>query len=401
MSATFRTVIAVFFPTLVVMAGWTSGAEAQPDSAGTTSATASQRPWIPGGYDDKPYLQGVFGRILLGGYTEAVGAWERVDGVTEELGFEVARWNLFTSTRVSSAVTAWGELEIEEGGEEVRLELAQIDVRVKEWLQLRAGVLLVPLGRFNLAHDAPRNEFIDRPIEAVELLGVTLSQPGLGAFGRTTLARGADLSYELYAVNGFTDELLLGSPDGTRISAGRTNFEDNNASPAVAGRVAFGAGSATLGFSGQHGAYNTYRLDGVDVAPRRDVTIGVVDLEATLAGFRLAGEASVAQVEIPETLTGIFASRQSGFYADLSRRFLPGLIGGLPASSLTAAVRLEAVDFDRDLDGDSRMRFSAGLNLRPTDETVVKLGYARGRTRDRFNNASDDAVLSLGVATYF
>ena len=79
--------------------------------------------------------------LMVGGYMEALAAWERADGATEDLGVEVVRWNIFTSTRVSSAVTVWGELEFEDGGEEVTLELAQVDLRIQEWLQLRGGVL--------------------------------------------------------------------------------------------------------------------------------------------------------------------------------------------------------------------------------------------------------------------
>ena len=380
-------------------------AAAVPDSAATvpdSAAVVPTRPTVPGGYDDKPYLKGVFGRILVGGYVEALAAWERADGATEELGVEVVRWNIFTSTQVSRAVTVWGELEFEDGGEEVTLELAQIDVRLQAWLQLRAGVLLVPIGRFNLAHDGPRNEFAARPLVSTELLGVTISQPGLGLFGRFDRAGGTTFHYEAYAVTGYADDLLLDSPDGTRLPAGRRNFEDQNASPAVAGRGAWSPWEGwELGLSGYHGAYNVYRTEGLEIDERRDVAIGVVDFAGRAAGFAWLGEGAVVDVEIPDALTGLNASRQTGAWVDLSRRFARGLLPGLPASSLTAAVRAEAIDFDTDLPGDSRQRLSLGLNLRTSDETVLKLGYARGRSRDRFNNPSDDAIASFALATYF
>lgn len=382
---------------MALLAATTMARAQSADSAAARPATRGVR----GGYDDKPYLSGVFGRILVGGYVEARGVYERADGVTEEAGFEVQRWNIFTSTQVSPAVTVWAELEFEDGGEEVRLELAQIDVRLRESFQVRGGMLLLPIGRFNLAHDGPRHEFTDRPLEAADLLGVTLSQPGLGLFGRIGGERGP-MTYEAYAVNGYMDGLLLDSPEGTRLPAGRTNVEDQNNSPAVVGRAAASPRRGwEAGLSGYHGAYNVHHLDGMAVDERRDVSIGVLDLEASVAGFGLLGEGTLVQVDIPPALTGINASRQAGFYLDLSRRFAHGLIGGLPASSLTAAVRLEAVDFDRDLAGDSVQQLSVAFNLRTSDETVVKLNYARGRSRDRFNNAAEGAALTLGVATYF
>jgi hypothetical protein len=64
-------------------------------------------------------------------------------------------------------------------------------------------------------------------------------------------------------------------------------------------------------------------------------------------------------------------------------------------------VRLDVVDFDADLAGDSERRLSLGLNFRPTEDSVIKLDYVRGRTRDRFNNPSDGAAFLLSVATYF
>jgi hypothetical protein len=381
---------------------WFAFGEPARAQAPDTTAAAPQRPWMPGGYDDKPYLKGVFGRILVGGYTEALAEWERVNGATEVLGFEVPRWNIFTSTQVSSAVTVWAELEFEDGGAEVTLELAQIDVELREWLQTRAGVLLVPLGRFNLAHDAPRNEFAARPLPATELLGVAVSQPGLGAFGRFSPSSGVEAQYEVYAINGYSDALLVESPGGTRVPAGKRNFEDQNQSPAFVGRLAVSPRDGwTVGLSGYHGAYNVFKRDGLTIDDRRDLSIGVIDLEARFAGFALLGEATALEVEIPASLAGINASKQAGFHLDLSRRFARGLLPGLEASSLTAAVRVEAVDFDRELDGDAARRLSLGLNLRPSDETVIKLGWARGRSWDRFNNQSDDATLSLAVATYF
>jgi hypothetical protein len=59
------------------------------------------------------------------------------------------------------------------------------------------------------------------------------------------------------------------------------------------------------------------------------------------------------------------------------------------------------VDFDRDLAGDSMRALALGLNFRPVPETVLKLGFERGETRDRFNNPAGFAALRLGIASYF
>jgi hypothetical protein len=360
------------------------------------------RPFVPGGYDDKPYLQGLFGRIALGGYVEAVGEWEREDGATAGLGVEVRRWNLLAATDIRRRVQVWSELEIEEGGEEVRLELAQVDVRLTRGFNLRAGVLLLPLGRFNLAHDAPRHPLPDRPLAAEHLLGVALSMPGVGGFGELGARTGARLTWEAYGVTGYHDGLLLDSPDGTRLSAGRVNHEDANASPAWVARLEWSPlGDAALGVSGYQGAYNVYRLEGLEVDQRRDVRVGVLDARATLLGVTLSGEGAWVGIDLPPSLEGLFASRQAGGWLEASRVLARDLVPGWPRSTLATVVRLEAVDFDRGHVGDSVRAIALGLTARPVPETAVKFAWVRGESRDRFDNPAAFARVQLGVATYF
>jgi len=360
------------------------------------------RPFVRGGYDDKPHVAGLFGRISVGGYLEARAGWVRQDGVTDELGVEVTRWNLLFSTKVRERVEIFSEIEFEEGGEEVTVELAQVDIRFARALNTRTGVLLLPLGRFNLAHDAPRNEMVTRPAEAEALLGVALAQPGLGVFGRFDRPGGARFTYEAYAVTGYHHGLIADSPEGTRLAAGKRNFEDLNASPGVVGRIEWSPiAKAGLGLSGYHGAYNVYRADGLAVDDRRDVSVIVLDLDGPLGPIQWSGEVANVHVELPPTLAGLFASRQAGAYLMGAWRFGEGWFASMPGSSFTLAARGEAVDFDRDLAGDSMRALALGFNFRPVPETVIKLGYERGETRDRFNNPGAFARLRLGIATYF
>lgn len=361
-----------------------------------------QRPFVEGGQYDRPYLTRLLGRTAVGGYAEAHARYERVDGVVEEAGFVTKRWNIFTATQVSDFVRIAAELEFEDGAREILLEFAAIDVAIHQAFVLRAGMLLSPLGKFNLSHDSPRNEFTDRPLVATELLGVALSEPGLGAFGLVGLRGGGRITYELYAVNGFHDGLITDSPEGTRVPRGRRNFEDNNASPAFVGRVTYSPGLGfEIGLSGHHGAYNVYRVDGLDVDRRRDLSIVVVDGEAVLAGVRLQAEAASVRADVPEGLEGISASRQRGIYVQAVRPFGHGWVRTMPSSYFAAAARLDVVDFDAGIPGDAQRQVSLGLNFRPTQDTALKLNYVRGVERDRFNNPSDRAQLLFSVATYF
>ena len=94
--------------------------------------------------------------------------------------------------------------------------------------------------------------------------------------------------------------------------------------------------------------------------------------EGAAAAFRSYHEGALVGVDIPGGLAGLFASRQSGAFVEASRTFGRGRIVALPLSSLTAVARAEAVDFDRDLAGDSQRAITLGLNFRPIPEARFK-----------------------------
>ena len=360
------------------------------------------RPFVRGGVYDKPYQTRLLGRTAIGGYAEAHARYERVDGITEESGFEAKRFNIFTSTRVSDFVRMAAELEFEEAGEEIKLEYAAIDVRIHPALTLRGGMLLSPLGRFNLSHDSPLNEFTDRPLVSTEILGVALSEPGFGILGQVPTGRQGRLTWEAYLTNGFHDGMITDSPEGTRIPLGRGNIEDQNSSPAFVGRVAWSpAIGHEFGVSGHHGAWNQFTIDGAQVDERRDLTIGVVDAEVTIAGIRISGEGALARADIPPGLRGTYASRQAGWYVDLARDIGAGWIRTAPGSTFTLKARLDAIDLDTEAVGHHTRQAGAGINFRPTTESVIKLELVRGWGYDQFNNRSDFARLLASFATYF
>ena len=384
---------------LVALTAVPAPAVAQRD---TTARDTTERPFVRGGVYDKPFLTRLGGRTTLGGYAEVHARMQRVDGQPDESGFEAKRFNLFTNARVSDFVRIGAEVEFEDGASEIKLEYAAIDLRIHPSLTLRGGMLLVPLGRFNLSHDSPLNEFTDRPLVSTELLGVALSEPGLGAFGQFGFARTGRLTYEVYATNGFHDGLITESEEGTRIPLGRGNLEDNNGRPAVVARVAVSpARPIEVGVSVHHGAYNVSSEEGIQVDESRDLTIGVLDAEVHALGMQFAGEGALAAIDIAPSLTGIYASRQHGVYVEAVRSFGRGLVRTMPSSSFAVKLRYDYVDFDAEQTGQSTGQVTLGANFRPTQDSVLKLDYVRGHSRDEFNNRVDHAFLLFSIATYF
>ena len=360
------------------------------------------RPFVKGGIYDKPYITQLGRGTSLGGYTEAHFRFEREEGVTEEVTFEPKRFNLFTYTPVTDRVRVASELEFEEGGEEIKIEIAVVDFEIHEALTFRGGILLSPLGQFNIAHDSPANDLTDRPLVSTEIIGTALSEAGMGFFGAFYPSVNSRLTYEIYGVNGFNDGVLIGSEDGTRIPAGKGNFEDNNQNPAVVGRVGVSPHpSVEVGVSGHTGSYNVHTLDGLEVDEKRSLIIFALDGEFRWDRFELLGEYARASVEIPDSLIGLQAENQQGLYLQGNVHFLKGLIKVLPESIFTGVVRYGRVDFDTNVDGDSQNRLTLGLNFRPTEDTVFKLDYQYNWLRDGFNLEARSAGLLFSVATYF
>lgn len=367
---------------------------------GLAPAAAEERPFVSGGITDKPFIGGA-SRTVLGGYMESHFRWQREAGLTEELTFELKRFNLFTYAPVSDRLRVAAEIEFEEKGEEIVLEAALVDFELHPAATFRAGILLSPLGRFNLAHDSPANDLTDRPLVNTELIGTALSEVGMGLYGAVFPTADSRITYEAYLVNGFDDGVVLGDAAGTRIPAGKNNIEDNNRRPSIVGRVAYSPSPAgELGLAVHTGPYNVWELDGLEIDSRRDLTLVVADAEWTWRRFEILGEYATASVEVPAA-SGLLADSQSGFYVQGNAHFARDWLPNLPGSELTGVVRFGRVDFDTDVDGDAHDRLTLGLNLRPIEDAVFKLDYQRNWERDPFNNETESAALLFSVATYF
>ncbi|MBM3276541.1 MAG: hypothetical protein FJY95_00450 [Candidatus Handelsmanbacteria bacterium] len=363
-------------------------------------AQEQERPFVKGGMGDKPFITRA-GRTSIGGYAEVHFRYEREDGVAEELSFVPERFNLFTYTPVSERVRVASELEFEEGGEEIKIEIAAIDFEIHPALTFRGGILLSPLGRFNLAHDSPANDLTDRPLVSTELLGTTLSEAGMGFYGAFFPTARSRLTYEFYGVNGLGEGVLIGDPAGVRVQAGRGNFEDQNRQPSWVGRIGLSPFPAfELGVSGHTGPYNIWEADGLPIDQRRDLTLWAVDWEGSWRRCELLGEYGRVELEIPPG-NPLYAESQQGFYLQLNAHWGRHLLPALPAAVWTGVMRWERVDFNADRPGDSQRRLTLGINLRPEEQTVFKLDYQRNWARDPFENQSRGAALLFSAATYF
>jgi hypothetical protein len=388
------------------------GSKARSAKAASTATPAKQGapigrppstlgPPSPGIVPDGLY-HGRSDRFAFGGHGEVRFGHDRERGLENPEWLSFPRIEAFALTRVHRRAQVMVDAAYDRTMDQLVLERAMVDWRVGSAMSVHAGVMLPPLGRANREHQSPRAEFSDRSLVATDLVGAPVSMFGIGVHGLRGGAGRPALTYEVDIVNGYDDGVVTEAAPGTRIPSGRNTAGDNNGMPALVGRVALRprAGSE-FGLAAYTGQYNSTEIEGVTVDGARWLHMAVVDGAATVAGCRVVGEAGMAVVDVNPTLRALYPEEQWGAALTVSRRVLAPLLPKWRNSSLTLAIRGDAVDFDRGLPGDSRSRVSAALNIRPSDRAVIRGQWFYEVVRDRFDNPTPAAGISAGGAIYF
>lgn len=366
---------------------------------------------VQNGVYNRPFITSV-ARTSIGGYVEGNTNYSSTDGVSEGFSTQLRRFNIFLFSSLGPRLRLISELEFEDGTAEISLETALIDFEINPALVLRAGILLPPIGAFNVNHDSPRWDFIDRPIVSTEIIPATLSEVGFGAHGRLYPA-GMTLTYDAYVTNGLTDGVILNDRGRTSLAAGKNPAqfeEDNNGSPTVSGRVAISRRRVgEFGVSYYGGIYNTFALDGIAVDAKRRLSLLALDGNTRIGRVDVRGELALASIDVPADLGEVFGRRQSGWHLDAVMPVYHPRISGLPTAVVNLDLRLESADFNRGRFtstgtniGDETRSVVAGVSFRPVAGTVFKANYRRQWIYDLPNNAPAKlGAIQFGFATYF
>lgn len=358
-----------------------------------------------------------------------------------ELEFE--RFNQIEIAR-DQQVTAGGLRVVQEneGEGEISFEQAWFQYDLYDWLKFRAGQVLVPIGRFNIAHDdnrwnIARRSLVDR---GVPVLPVKAAWPELGAgfLGDISVGQWGKLAYQAYVVNGVSlngniEHVAQARPADTQKLALEAEFSpsrgsaklDSKDSKAFATRVAWSplpgqeiAGSFYYGrytpqFLESQSLYS-FAIDGL-------TTIGPFEIEAEYVNthFRNVGrvatdfsrlavakeaavESGELEAEVEFELAGL-ARNKHGFWVEGRYRFWPEILTNtvfgkyFENPQLIALFRgeqvwlnglVQAVEFDVDglttLNQENRQihRLTTGLAYRPTPLVVFQLAYEYTKTNN-------------------
>jgi hypothetical protein len=388
---------------LSVVAGDVTG-QSNDRSSATDSSTNAEAVYA------RPFIEIPGTSTAIGGYVEGNTNYFQEDGISEGFSMELRRFNLFVYSAISKDVKFLSELEFEHGTEEISLETAQLDLIFDPGLVLRGGILLVPLGLFNQNHDSPKWDFIERPLVSTEIIPSTLSEVGIGFYGKQAWKR-LLLSYEGYAVNGLRDGVLFNRTGRTDFQSGKDVEmfgEDNNGSPAFTGRLSFDVDRVVeLGFSYYGGVYNTYQMDGAMVMPKRSLSTMALDFQTEVYGLRLFAEAARNTIELPPGTLESHGSAQVGMFVEANYTLDTVKIFRFDRVAISAGLRFDAIDYNQATFtsganvGDAVTGLALSLALRPNASTVLRANYRYDWISDVLGNPRRSAGFQFGLASYF
>jgi len=149
------------------------------------------------------------------------------------------------------------EIEVEHA-DEIFVEQAFVKHRINRKLNLRAGMMIVPMGFVNEQHEPTFFYSVERPELDKKIIPSTWREIGLGISGLFTEQ---SLKYQFYffnTVNGFNDGAKINGSSGIRGARQKGSKEILTGFPALSGKIEyFGFENSKIGISAYSGKTNT------------------------------------------------------------------------------------------------------------------------------------------------
>src|SRR5256884_673929 len=187
-------------------------------------------------------------RPTVGGYGEV--HYTNPTGPKTPPVVNLARFVVYLAHSFDDRLAFRSELEVEDAkivggqaGGEVALEQAYLDSRLADWITLRTGLVLAPVGIINETHEPPTFNGVDRPGFDHDVIPTTWREIGVGVVG--TIPGGSGLAYRVYLVNGLRAD---GLSAGEGIREGRQEGRQASfANPSVTGRLEWARPGVKIG----------------------------------------------------------------------------------------------------------------------------------------------------------
>lgn len=303
---------------------------------------------------------------------------------------DIPRFVIFLEHSFSADLTFVSEIEIEhvkiEGGEpggEVALEQAYLQYHLGERADLRAGLVLIPMGIINEFHEPPTFNGVRRPQFDHDVIPTTWREVGVGITGKLPEVEG--LQYRAYVTSGLNSDEF--SPD-EGIRGGRYEGREvplNNL--AFSARVEYINDGFRLGgwgyFGGSSNANDSLGT-GLFDAP---VSLVGLDAQYTWEGLQLRGVAGMVNISDAKKINQLrdssapIGSAISGGYFEVAYNLMRH-IDKESSQQLLPFIRLEKFNTQSSMPAGSvanpandRTFIIAGLGFKPTYNTAFKIDW--------------------------
>lgn len=313
------------------------------------------------------------------------------------------------------------ELEFEHV-KEVYVEQAFLQYKLNDFINLRGGLLLVPMGIINEYHEPTAFNGVERPLVDKYIAPTTWREVGFGASGNVI---DASIKYQLYVVNGFASyngSATLSGSNGLR-KGRQKGAESFISAPNFTGKVEYyGIKGLNLGISGYFGKTQSTLYDGIDKndktlnASADSSVVGVtmigVDARYTIKGLTFKGQYYLSNLSNTEQYNQFTAtngtlndlgSSMSGYYIEAGYNLFKSFLN--LESELIPFIRYEQYNTHKSTEGIqvanpayNNTLITTGLTWKITPGTVVKadLQFFKSEADEKYS-----PVLNTGFGVMF
>lgn len=355
-------------------------------------------------------------KLLIGGYAQIEYRQPLIKGEFNNGKLDIHRMVLLLGYKFNDKISFMSEIEIEHASE-IYLEQAYLNYRFKDWLQLRAGLVLIPMGIINENHEPPTFNGVLRPSLDYYIVPTTWREIGIGFTGNI---RQASLKYTLYVING-----VVGYDDGAKLNGkygirkGRQKgISSMIGSPSFTGRLEyFGLKNFRLGISGFSGSTQTNLNSGlssddhagIDARDSSIVDMNMlgVDTRYEIIGFRFRAQfnySAFSNTMAYNTFSGSdLGESMIGLYIEAAYNVLHSV--NSTNHQLMPFVRYENYNTQHNISDKEKLNeayhreeITAGLGWKPISNVALKVDYQMIRPK---SESTFSGILNMGVGLMF
>ncbi len=340
--------------------------------------------------------------VIVGGYAQV--DYNQPEGLNGNL--DVHRLVLLVGYKFNDKVQFVTEIEYEHV-KELYVEQAFLQYTIADNVNLRGGLMLVPMGIINEYHEPTTFNGVERPNVDKSIVPSTWREIGIGITGKLD---DASMRYQAYIFNGFASvngENVLGGSNGLR-NGRQKGSESIINTPNLSAKIDFyGVQGLRLGLSGYFG--RTQAEDGIQEIEGADVGLSMLGLDARYINNRFSARGQYIHANLSDSdkynilYETNLGSELKGWYLEAAYN----LLALSKEQRLDAFVRYEQYDshaatekagIQRNL-GYNRNEWTTGLSYHIAQGAVVKADY------QIFDNAiiGNDSFgqLNLGFGVWF